>query len=66
VSSLAVCGEIKVFNLLANDPISHRINVITDNLASEPIRFEQRCTSPHERIANSQAIEIIGLEIDLT
>jgi hypothetical protein len=40
VGGLAVGPEIKRSDLLVNDPVSHRIDVVADNITSKAIGFE--------------------------
>jgi len=66
MSSLTVCDEIKRGNLLTHDPVGHWVDVIADDIASKPIGFKERSATTHEWISNLKALEVIGLEIDVT
>ncbi len=43
---------IQCLELLADDPVRHRVDVSPDYVESESIRLKERCAAPHERIAD--------------
>lgn len=59
------CGAVirryvEMLDLLANDPGRHRVDVEPVHVASEPIGFDQRRSSAHERICDPTAGEVVG------
>jgi hypothetical protein len=63
ISGLAVGVKIKGSDLLVDDPVCHRIDVVADNIAPKSIGFEQGRSSTHERIGHLKTFEIMRLEI---
>src|SRR5712692_4493350 len=59
-----ICGftiryKVKMFNLLTDYPIGHRINVVSENVTTDSICFQQRSTTPHEWICDLDSTQII-------
>jgi hypothetical protein len=61
ISRFIIGGQIKMLNLLPYDPVGHGIDVETDNVAADSIRFQKRRSSPHERVGNPDFREIIRI-----
>jgi hypothetical protein len=48
-----------VLDLLSNNPIGHRINIVTDDVASYSISLEQGRAASHKRVRDRNSPEII-------
>jgi len=58
--SLLIRHQVQMFDLLTNDPVGHRVNVVTNDIASNPVSFDKRSSPAHEGVSNTNAFEIIG------
>jgi hypothetical protein len=54
-----ICIQVEVLYLLPHDPIRHWINIVTNDIASKTVGFEQRAASTHERIGYSEPLKIV-------
>jgi hypothetical protein len=59
VGCFAIGFKVEVLDLLSNDPVGHRINIITDDVASYSISLEQGRAAPHKRVCDSSSPKII-------
>lgn len=60
IRSFTISLQVQMFDLLPHNPVRHGVDVITDYVATKPVRFKKRRTAAHERIEDSEAGEIIG------
>jgi len=51
----AVGCQVKMLDLLPDNPIGHRIDIVSYDIASQPIRFNEWRSSTHERVRNPNA-----------
>jgi hypothetical protein len=63
ISGLAVGVKIERGDLLVDNPICHRIDIVADNITPQSIGFEQGRSSTHERIGHLKTCEIMRLEV---
>jgi hypothetical protein len=62
----AIRDEIKMFHLLTYNPVCHRVDIITDDIAAQAIGFKHGRTSPHEGIGHAPAGKAVCLEVKVT
>jgi hypothetical protein len=62
LSGLPVRHEVQVLDLLADDPIGHRVDVVAYGIASQAIRFDKRRPAAHERVRHTDAFQAVGAE----
>jgi hypothetical protein len=48
-----------MLDLLLDDPVGHRVDVETDHVAANAVRFQQWRASPHERVGDLDSWEVI-------
>jgi hypothetical protein len=51
--------QVEMLYLLPHDPIRHWIDILTNDITSETVGFEQRAASTHERIGYSEPLKIV-------
>jgi hypothetical protein len=52
--------QVEMLYFLLYDPVRHRVDIVSDNIATETIGFEQWRASAHERIGYAEPSEIVG------
>ena len=62
VGGVSVRGRVEVLDLFADHPRRHGIDVYAQHVAADPVRFEQRSSSPHEGIRDRTPGEVVGCE----
>jgi len=62
---LPVSLEVDGIDLFVHDPRRHRIDIRPDDVAADPVGFEQWGSATHERIGNCHALEAVGTVICL-
>ena len=60
---LPIRRQVDVIELLADDPPCHWIDVMTYHLAAQPVGFENRRATAHERISDLQPSKVVRLEV---
>lgn len=56
-----ISGQIKVLDFLLHDPVGHRIDIETDYVAADAVRFQERSAAP----INGSAILTFGKSFGL-
>jgi len=59
VSSDPIRAEIQMFNLLPDNPSSHRIDIESKHIATDAVSLDQRYAATHKRVGNDATREIV-------
>ena len=57
---LAVGHEVQVLDLLPDDPVGHRVDVVAYGITAQPIRLDERGAAAHERVGDPNALQVVG------
>jgi hypothetical protein len=57
--------RVRVGQLLADDPVGHRVDVPPRHVAAEAVGLEEGRPSPHERIGDPEVVEAMGQVVRL-
>lgn len=49
-----------MFDLPADDPVGHGVDVEAGNVAPHPVRLDQRGAAPHERVGDGDPFQVVG------
>ena len=55
--------EIDMFQLPLDDPVSHRVDIVPNDVTPDPVGLNQGDSAPHERIRNPESFKSIRLVI---
>jgi hypothetical protein len=53
--------QIKVLDLPVDDPPGHGIDVVSEDVATGPVGFQERGAAAHERIGDAASVEVVSL-----
>lgn len=62
VGGASVGVGVEVLDLFADHPRRHRIDVDAQHVTTDPVRFEQWSSAPHEGIRDRSSREVVGCE----
>jgi hypothetical protein len=54
--------QVEMLDFLTHDPVGHRVDVVTKNIAPYSIRFEERRSPTHKGVSDTKTLEIVGTE----
>ncbi len=57
---LPIGRQVELFDLLPDDPVGHGIDVVADDVAADPVGFDQRGAASHEGVGDPEPRQVIG------